>query len=105
MEKKAVVLGVSLDDHASHQKFVEKYKLPFPLLVDTDAAISKAYGAYGEKSFLGKKFEGIKRKTFLIDKKGNLAKIWPNVNPVGHSRDVLGELEKLGSRTGNDLNK
>lgn len=95
--KKVAILGVSKDNEISHQKFTDKYRLPFPLLVDADAKISKAYGAYGEKNFLGIKSVGVKRKTFIIDPLGRLVKIYPKVNPLGHSKDVLRTLEALGA--------
>src|SRR5918999_1219430 len=68
------VLGVSLDDERSHQKFAAKYDLPFTLLADTDHAVADAYGVYGEKSFMGKKYMGVDRKTFLIDEEGKIRK-------------------------------
>ena len=93
--KGVAVLGVSMDSQESHRKFVDKYHLPFPLLLDENAAISKAYGAYGEKNFLGIKSMGVKRKTFLIGKDGRLARVWNKVLPLGHSRDVLKAIESL----------
>lgn len=66
------VLGVSQDDARSHTKFIEKYQLPFPLLVDQDAAVAKAYGVYGPKTFMGKTYDGITRSTFVIDPEGKI---------------------------------
>jgi peroxiredoxin Q/BCP len=83
------VLGVSADSEASHKKFTAKYKLPFTLLVDTDHAISDAYGVYGEKKFMGRTYLGIKRMTFLIDEKGKIKKIYEKVKPEEHAREVL----------------
>ena len=83
------VLGVSLDDERSHQKFAEKYKLPFTLLADTDHAVSDLYGVYGERTFAGHKYMGLARKTFLIDKRGKIKKIFDKVNVEQHADEVL----------------
>jgi len=90
-----VVLGVSPDSVESHKKFVEKYGLSFPLLSDTDKSVAKLYGAYGEKSLYGKKYMGVLRSTFLIDKDGIVRKIWPKVKPDGHASEVLAAIEAL----------
>jgi peroxiredoxin Q/BCP len=84
-----VVLGVSTDDLASHLRFKERQKLPFPLLADTDARVSRLYGVYGERSVAGFRYTGISRTTFVIDKSGRVAKVWPKVNVNGHVADVL----------------
>lgn len=89
----AVILGVSTDPVKSHDKFVEKFNLPFTLLADEDKAIVQAYGVWGEKSFLGKKYMGIHRVTFLIGKDGTIRKIWPKVKPEEHADEVLAALE------------
>jgi peroxiredoxin Q/BCP len=91
-----VVLGVSKDSVSSHQKFADKYSLPFPLLADTDTTVSQLYGAYGEKTNYGKTYMGVIRKTFLIDKDGILRKIWHKVKPEGHAQEVLETIESLG---------
>lgn len=91
-KKGAVVLGVSPDSEKSHQKFIEKFSLPFPLLVDEDHAIAEAYGAWGEKSLYGRKFMGIIRSTVLIGPDGNVKKVWPKVSPKGHANEVLDAL-------------
>jgi len=85
----AVILGVSTDDLDSHEKFIEKQKLNFPLLSDEDAAVAQKYGAWKEKKMYGKTFMGIVRSTFLIDRSGKIAKIWPKVSPEGHAAEVL----------------
>jgi len=90
--KGAVVLGVSTDPVKSHEKFIEKFKLPFTLLSDEDKSIVQAYGVWGEKSFLGKKFMGIHRVTFLIGPDGKIKKIWPKVKPEEHAEEVLAVL-------------
>jgi peroxiredoxin Q/BCP len=91
----AVVLGVSADNVNSHKKFAEKYGLPFPLLSDTDTTVSRLYGAYGEKSMYGKKYLGIYRYTFLIDKDGIVRKVWSTVKPDDHANEVLSTIEAL----------
>jgi peroxiredoxin Q/BCP len=88
----AVVLGVSPDNPASHDKFKAKYKLPFPLLADPDHQVAEAYGAWGEKSMYGRKYQGILRSTFLIDETGRVARVFPKVKPRGHAAEVLAAL-------------
>jgi thioredoxin-dependent peroxiredoxin len=88
-----VVLGVSNDDQASHQKFITKYDLPFTLLSDVDTTVSKAYGVYKEKSMYGKTYWGIERSTFLIDEGGKIKAIFRKVKVDGHVEEVM---EKLG---------
>jgi len=83
------VLGVSTDDEKSHRKFADKFSLPFPLLADTDKAIVKAYGAWGEKSMYGRKYMGTHRVTYLIDEKGKIAAVWPKVKVDDHVDEVL----------------
>jgi peroxiredoxin Q/BCP len=88
-KKGAVVLGVSTDAAKKHAKFVAKYKLPFALLVDEDKQIVTAYGVWGEKRFMGRKYQGTHRVTFLIGPDGKLKKIWPGVKPDEHAEEVL----------------
>ena len=88
-ERGAVVLGVSVDSAESHDKFVGKYKLPFTLLADEDRKIVEAYGVWGEKSFLGRKYMGTRRVTFLIGPDGRIKKIWPKVKPAEHAGEAL----------------
>ena len=83
------VLGVSLDDERSHQNFAAKYQLPFTLLADTDRSVAEAYGVYGEQQFMGKKYMGVSRKTFLIDEQGKIKKIFNKVNVEEHADEVL----------------
>lgn len=87
--KGIVVLGVSKDSVASHQKFTQKYALPFPLLSDPDAVMAEAYGVWGEKKFMGKTYLGVNRTTFLIDENGKIAHIWSKVKTATHAEDVL----------------
>lgn len=83
------ILGISADDKKSHEKFSKKYKLPFPLLSDVDKNVLKKYGVWKEKNFLGKKFMGIERTTFVIDDDGRIEKIFPKAKVVGHWKEVL----------------
>jgi peroxiredoxin Q/BCP len=85
----AVILGVSNDPADSHAKFREKFKLPFELLADEDASVSKAYGVYKQKNLYGKKYMGIERTTFIIDRTGRIAQIYPKAKVDGHVADVL----------------
>jgi peroxiredoxin Q/BCP len=85
----AVVLGVSIDPLKSHDKFITKFKLPFTLIADEDKAIVQKYGVWGQKSFMGRKYMGTHRVTFLIDPNGRIKKIWPAVKPEAHPAEVL----------------
>jgi peroxiredoxin Q/BCP len=88
----AVVLGVSPDSVASHQKFAKKYELPFTLLSDPDHAVAEKYGVWVEKSMYGRKYMGIERTTFLIDADGKIAEIWNKVKVPGHVEAVTAAL-------------
>jgi len=88
-KKGAVVLGVSVDRVKAHDKFVEKYKLPFTLLADQDNQIVQAYGVWGQKSFLGRKYMGTHRVTFLIGPDGRIKRIWIKVRAEQHAAEVL----------------
>jgi peroxiredoxin Q/BCP len=88
----AVVLGVSPDSPASHDKFKAKYKLPFTLLADPDHAVAESFGAWGEKSMYGRKYQGVFRSTFIIDENGRIATVFPKVKPKGHAAEVLSAL-------------
>ena len=90
--KGAVVLGVSADPVKSHDKFVKKFKLPFLLLADVDQRIVTAYGVWGEKTFMGRRYQGIHRVTFLIGGDGRIRNIWPKVKPEEHAAEVLAAL-------------
>jgi peroxiredoxin Q/BCP len=92
----AIVLGVSPDSVASHQKFRDKYKLSFPLLSDPDKGVAKKFGAYGEKTLYGKKVVGMIRSTFIIDGDGIVRKVFPKVRVDGHAEKVLEALQTLG---------
>lgn len=88
-KKGAIVIGVSVDDEKSHKKFVEKYKLPFILLADSEKKVVKKYGVWGEKSFMGRKYMGTTRATFIIDKDFKIKKIFPKVSVPGHTKEIL----------------
>jgi peroxiredoxin Q/BCP len=88
----AVVLGVSPDDERSHVKFRSKYELPFTLLADTEHAVAERYGVWGEKKYMGKKYMGISRSTFVIDEDGKVKKVFEKVTPATHADDVLAAL-------------
>ena len=90
-----LVLGISKDSIKSHLKFIKKYKLKFNLLSDEKLTLIKKYGVWGEKSFLGKKYMGIIRTTFLINQKGKIHKIWSNVRVKDHAKEVLEELKNI----------
>ena len=94
-KKKTLVIGISKDSIESHLKFQSKYKLKFDLLSDEKLSVIKKYGAWGEKTFLGKKYKGVIRSTFLITSKGIICKIWSNVRVKDHANEVLAELKKI----------
>ena len=88
-KKNAVVLGVSRDSVESHCKFIDKYRLNFPLLSDPDGKVLRAYGAWGEKNMYGKKTEGVIRTTVVIGPDGKVTKVFPRVKVDGHVDKVL----------------
>lgn len=90
-----VIIGVSKDSVKSHEKFKDKYCLPFPLGADEDGKVCEAYGVWVEKSMYGKKYMGIQRATFLIDDKGIIQQIWPKVSVKGHAKEVLDAARSL----------
>ena len=92
IEKGFEVIGVSADSEKSHQKFIEKYDLPFRLISDVDKKVLQDYGAWGEKKMYGKSYMGILRKTFIIDEKGYVEKIIEKVKTNEHSRQIFAEL-------------
>ena len=89
------MLGISADSIESHIKFKKKYKLKFDLLSDEKLKVIKKYGVWGRKSFLGKKYMGIIRTTYLINSKKKILKIWSNVRVKDHAKEVLGEVKKI----------
>lgn len=91
-EQDCVILGVSKDSLKSHCRFIEKYNLAFNLLLDEEGELCEKYGVIKEKSMFGKKYMGIDRSTFLIDKLGKIVRIWRSVKVKGHVDEVLQEL-------------
>jgi thioredoxin-dependent peroxiredoxin len=91
----AVVIGVSKDGVASHNKFKAKYELNFPLVADEDTTLAQAYGVWVEKSMYGRKYMGMDRATFLIDKDGVVRQAWRKVKVTGHAEAVLKALKGL----------
>jgi len=89
------IIGISPDSEKSHDKFKSKYKLPFTLLSDKNHQVSESYGVWGKKKFMGKEYFGVKRTTFIIDKKGKIAKVFEGVKPANHSDDVLEVIKAL----------
>lgn len=93
-KKKIVVLGVSKDSVASHQKFAKKYHLNFPLLSDESKEVIKAYKAWGKKKFMGREFEGTLRNSYLINPTSEIVKTYEGVNPLSHAKEVLEFIKK-----------
>ena len=89
------VYGVSKDSLKSHEKFREKYKIKFDLLVDEELKVLKKYKVWGKKKFMGREFMGVIRSTFLIDKKGKILKVWENVKVKDHAKEVLEILSNI----------
>lgn len=87
-----VVLGVSVDPMKSHKKFAAKYELPFTLLADDKKEVVKLYDVWGKKKFMGREYMGTKRWSFLIDPKGLIKKIYEDVKPAEHAKDVLADV-------------
>ena len=92
---KVTILGVSPDSVKSHKKFKEKYQLPFTLLSDPDHTVCEAYGVWAEKQMMGKKYMGILRTTFVINKDGVVEKVFEGVKPSEHSKEVLAVVKNL----------
>ena len=91
----AVILGVSPDSQKSHDKFINKFKLPFSLLPDEDKKICQDYGVWVEKSMYGRKYLGVARTTFSIDQNGKIAKVFEKVKPEGHNQEIIAALKNL----------
>jgi peroxiredoxin Q/BCP len=90
-----IVWGISADSVKSHLKFSEKFSLPFPLLADEEKKVAERYGVFGKKKFMGREYLGILRTTFLIDPNGVIAKVYENVKPENHAREILADMEWL----------
>ncbi|TXC82008.1 thioredoxin-dependent thiol peroxidase [Luteibaculum oceani] len=93
LEKGYKILGVSADTAAKHQKFIDKYNLPFDLIADTEKEIIKAYDCWGLKKFMGKEYEGIIRTTYIISKEGKISHIFKKVKTASHAEQILEEVE------------
>jgi thioredoxin-dependent peroxiredoxin len=91
LDKGFSIIGVSADDEARHKKFIDKFNLPFPLIADVDKKIITAFGCWGLKKFMGKEYNGIFRKTFIIDK-GVIIKVFEKVKTNDHTNQILNEL-------------
>jgi peroxiredoxin Q/BCP len=89
LKKGFIIIGVSADSEASHQKFAEKYSLPFSLLADPDKKIINDYGVWGPKKFLGKTYDGINRTTYVISEDGKIEKVFTKVNTKDHAAQIL----------------
>jgi peroxiredoxin Q/BCP len=89
----SIIIGVSKDNIASHEKFISKYSLNFDLIADEDKSLCQLYQVIKEKSMFGKKYQGIERSTFLIDRLGKVVKVWRNVKVKGHVDEVYLELK------------
>ncbi len=85
------VIGVSTDDEKKHQKFIEKYNIPYTLIADTDKKVVNLYGVWGPKKFMGREYEGIHRTTFVIDENGIIEKIIEKVNTKDHTNQILND--------------
>ncbi|MCV0411060.1 thioredoxin-dependent thiol peroxidase [Nitrosopumilus sp.] len=83
------IIGISPDDVESHKKFCDKMGIKYPLLADVDKEVSKMFGVWDKKKFMGREYMGVIRSTFLVDEKGKIFKIYPKVKPAGHSKEVL----------------
>jgi thioredoxin-dependent peroxiredoxin len=89
LSKGYVVIGISADSEKSHQKFIEKHNLPFPLIADTDKEIIKAFGVWGPKKFMGRTFDGINRTTFIIDENGIIEDVIDKVKTNEHTKQII----------------
>src|SRR3989344_1320547 len=87
------IIGISKDSVESHNKFSHKFKLNFPILSDESTETIKAFGAWGPKKFMGKEYSGTQRKTFLIDPKGEIKKVYEKVNPTEHAKEILKDIK------------
>lgn len=89
------IVGISKDTVKSHKKFAEKFHLNFPLLSDTATTTIQAYGAWAKKKFMGKEYMGINRNTYIVDPTGKIRKIYENVTPLGHSGEILLDVQSF----------
>jgi thioredoxin-dependent peroxiredoxin len=94
-KRKILVFGISKDSVISHEKFSTKYSLNFPILSDPNRVVIRAYDAWEKKNYLGKEYESTKRKTIIIDPEGVIQKVYENVNPINHARQILSDISAL----------
>jgi peroxiredoxin Q/BCP len=94
-EQKTTIIGISGGDNKTKEKFCTEHNLKHVLLSDSDFSVSKKYDSYGEKSFMGRKYLGIKRNTFIIDKNNKIIHIYENVSALGHAKEVLSFIKNL----------
>lgn len=94
LEKGFKIIGVSADSEKSHQKFAEKFELPFPLIADTEKEIINAFGVWGPKKFMGRSYDGIHRVTFVIDEEGIIEKVFTKVDTKKHTEQIIKEYEQ-----------
>ena len=92
------VVGVSKDNETSHEKFINKYSLPFPRIADTELELARAFGVFGEKKFMGRVYDGIHRMSFLIAADGTILKTYPKVTPQKHAAEVLEDFRQLSGQ-------
>jgi peroxiredoxin Q/BCP len=95
LEGEAALFGVSPDSVKSHQKFKDKFSLPFPLLADEGHAVAEAYGVWGLKKFMGREYMGVDRTTFIIGPDGKIARVIEKVKPAGHALELAQALKDL----------
>jgi peroxiredoxin Q/BCP len=88
-KKDIEIIGISPDDESSHKKFCAKMGIKYVLLSDTEKEVSKAFGVWGKKKFMGREYMGVTRSSFLVNDKGIIFKIYPKVKPAGHAKQVL----------------
>jgi len=93
------VIGVSKDEQKSHDKFIAKYDLPFPLIADSELKLANAFGVYGEKKFMGRIYDSVHRMSFLIASDGTVLKTYTKVKPELHAKEVLEDLKKTYNET------
>lgn len=94
-KQKIAVIGISKDSVASHKKFAEKYHLPFPLLSDESKETINAFGAWGTKKFMGRTFQGILRKTYIIDPQRKICKVYDKIDPLSQPQNILDDVQKM----------